>query len=140
MLVSPYIEAGTVVSDTVFDHSSLIATARKMFLGAGWQDTFLTQRDKAANTFEGVLTRSVPRSAKEVDPTRFHAARLAAHSLNLGERAVQQAGRALTDHQQALTAVMASAAATRLTQAQANELHQQLKAAVHGPVAVGAGG
>ncbi len=142
VLVSPYIEAGTIVSDTVFDHTSLIATARKLFIGAGWQDTFLTQRDKAANTFEGVVTRSVPRSAKEVDPTRFHQAQLAAHSLSLSERAAMQAGRVLTDHQQALTAVMASAAATRMTQAQATALHEQVfKAAVHGPaVAVGAGG
>ncbi len=102
VLVSPYIEAGTVISDTVFDHASLAATARKVFLGAGWRDTFLTQRDKAANTFEGVLTRTVPRSAKEVDPTKFHQAQLAAHALSLTDRALQQATRPLSDHQQRL--------------------------------------
>lgn len=141
VLVSPYIEAGTIISDTVFDHASLAATARKVFLGAGWQDTFLTARDKAAKTFEGVLTRTAPRSAKEVDPTKFHELQLAAHSLSFSERALQQAARPLSDHQQALTAAMASAAATRMTQAQANSLHEQVfKAAVHGPAVRGAGG
>jgi phospholipase C len=140
VLVSPYIEAGTVISDTVFDHTSLAATARKIFLGAGWQDTFLTQRDKAANTFESVLTLSSPRTDK-VDPTKFHKIQIAAHPLNMRERALQQAARPLTDHQQALTAVMASAAASKMTQAEANALHQKVfKAAVHGGAAQGAGG
>src|SRR5581483_6364864 len=53
VLVSPFIEQGTIISDTVFDHSSLIATARKLFLGEGWKETFLTARDRDANTFEG---------------------------------------------------------------------------------------
>lgn len=140
VLVSPYIEPGTVISSTVFDHTSLAATARKVFLGAGWQDTFLTQRDKAANTFEGVLTRAAPRDAKEVDPTKFHRMQLAAHSSTLADRARQQAARPLSDHQQALTAVMASAAAERMTQAQANSLHKQIKKAVHGSAVIGAGG
>lgn len=140
VLVSPYIEAGTIISDTVFDHSSLAATARKIFLGSGWQDTFLTQRDKAANTFEGVLTRATPRDAKEVDPTKFHVAQLAAHTLSLTDRALRQAARPLSDHQQALTAVMATAAATRMTQAQANAHTAAFKASVHGPGALGAGG
>lgn len=140
VLVSPYIEAGTVISDTVFDHASLAATARKVFLGAGWQDTFLTQRDKAANTFESVLTLASPRTDK-VDPTKFHKIQIAAHPLNMRERALQQAARPLTDHQQALTAVMASAAASKMTQAEANALHQKVfKAAVHGGAAQGAGG
>jgi len=148
VLVSPYIEAGTVISDTVFDHSSLAATARKVFLGAGWQDTFLTQRDKAANTFEGALTRTTPRSAKEVDPTRFHQAQIAAHPLSLTDRAVRQAAKPLSDHQRALSAVMASAMATqltsdaapRMTQNEANKLHNQIKTAVHGAGAVAGAG
>ena len=91
------------------------------------------KRDRVARTFEGVLTRSTPRSAKEVDPTRFHEAVLAAHDLSLEQRAAQQASRPLTEHQQALTAVMASAAATRMTQSDANNLHEQIKAALHSP-------
>ena len=146
VLVSPYIAPGTIISDTVFDHASLAATARKVFVGAGWQDTYLTQRDKLANTFEGVLTLAAPRSAKEVDPTKFHRALMAAHTLSLSQRAAQQAAMPLNEHQQALTMVMASAAASSLTQQQASDLHQQvLKAAIHGTglaaqKAVGQGG
>ena len=140
VLVSPFIQAGTII-DTVFDHSSLAATARKIFLGAGWQDIFLTERDRAANTFEGALTLAAARSAKEVDPTKFHQAVVAAHPLSMPERAAQQAAQPLSDHQQALTAVMASAAATRMTQGQASQLHQeQLKAIVHGGAVQVAGG
>ena len=141
VLVSPYIQVGTVISDTVFDHASLAATARKVFIGAGWEDAFLTQRDKAANTFEGVLTLATPRSAKEVDPTKFHQAQLAAHSLSFEERARQQAATPLSDHQQALMAVMASAASQRMTQGQAATLHEEvLKSMVHGGAVRVAGG
>ena len=138
VLVSPYIEAGTIITD-VFDHSSLIATARKVFLGSGWENKFLTKRDQAANTFEAALTRATPRSAKEVDPTKFHQLQLAAHAVSLEDRARQQAATPLSEHQQALTAVMASAAASHMTQGQASDLHEQVfKAAVHGPAAAGA--
>ena len=121
VLVSPYIQAETVITDT-FDHALAAATARKVFLGAGWQDTFLTQRDKVANTFEGALTLATPRSPKEVDPTKFHQAQLAAHPMSIEERARIQAAQPLSDHQIALTAVMASAAAQRMTQGQAAKL------------------
>jgi hypothetical protein len=87
-----------------------------------------------------VLTLGSPRTDK-VDPTKFHKIQIAAHPLNMRERALQQAARPLTDHQQALTAVMASAAASKMTQAEANALHQKVfKAAVHGGAAQGAGG
>jgi phospholipase C len=59
VLVSPYIPAG-VVDWTVYDHASLIATARKVFL-PNLPNSFLTQRDKQANTFEGNLTLPAPR-------------------------------------------------------------------------------
>jgi hypothetical protein len=51
-LISPWIKKGTIV-DTVFDHSSIPATVRKLF-ASGTRP--LTRRDGAANTFEGVLT------------------------------------------------------------------------------------
>jgi phospholipase C len=139
VLVSPYIPAGTVIGDTVFDHASLAATARKVFIGAGWEDTFLTQRDKVANTFEGVLTLAAPRAANEVDPTRFHQQVLAAHSVSLADRARMQAASPLSDHQQALVAVMATAAANRMTQASAAQMHQNMKTLVHPPGAQAAG-
>jgi phospholipase C len=59
ILVSPYIKAGTI-DRTIYDHTSLIATVRNVFL-PNRQDTFLTQRDKLANTFEGNLTLQKPR-------------------------------------------------------------------------------
>jgi len=144
VLVSPYIQAGTVISDTVFDHASLAATARKVFLGAGWENTFLTQRDRVANTFEGVLTLDAPRAANEVDVSGKHQAAIAARQLSLAARAVNQsvqAAQPLSDHQIALVGVMATAAAAKMTQAQGADLHQQFKAAIHPqvPGAVGAG-
>jgi phospholipase C len=130
VLVSPYIEKGTIIDD-VFDHTSIIATARKLFLGQGWRDTFLTQRDRVANTFEGALTRDVPRLADEVDISGKHNEIIAGHALTLAERAVQQAAQPLSDHQQALAQVMFSAAAATMTQGQAATVHDQLKDAIH---------
>jgi phospholipase C len=49
VIVSPYITAGTV-SSLLFDHTSLIATARRQFTGT-WQDEVLGKRAAAANTF-----------------------------------------------------------------------------------------
>ncbi len=60
VIVSPYIEAGTIDS-TVYDHTSFIATARKLFLGNAAATNFLTERDRQANTFENLLTRTIPR-------------------------------------------------------------------------------
>ena len=57
LLISPYIEAGTVIS-TRFEHASLAATARACF--APNADP-LTERDEDANTFDDVLTLDDPR-------------------------------------------------------------------------------
>ena len=70
VIVSPYIKPGTV-DHTVYDHTSVIATARKLFL-PDWTNTALTKRDAAANTFDGVLTLATPRS----NPLIAHAATL----------------------------------------------------------------
>jgi hypothetical protein len=57
ILVSPYVEKGRVDS-TIYEHSSLPATIKTLFhLPQG-----LTARDKAANTFEKNLTRTIPRN------------------------------------------------------------------------------
>jgi phospholipase C len=56
ILVSPFIEKG-VTDDTVYEHSSVPAMLKKVFDLPG----FLTARDRAANTFEGALTRTTPR-------------------------------------------------------------------------------
>jgi len=59
VIISPYIEPGTI-DKAVYDHTSIIASARKLFLGPKWQETYLTKRDQHANTFEHLLTRSSP--------------------------------------------------------------------------------
>jgi phospholipase C len=56
ILISPYIKAQTIV-DTVFDHSSIPAMLKKTF---GLAD-YLTDRDRAANTFEHVFNLDTPR-------------------------------------------------------------------------------
>jgi phospholipase C len=61
VIISPYIEAGSV-DRMVYDHTSIIATARKLFLGPGWKKKYLTKRDQQANTFEQLLIRTTPRS------------------------------------------------------------------------------
>jgi phospholipase C len=61
VVVSPYIERCTI-DHTLYDHTSIIATARKLFLGAGWETNFLTERDRTANTFDRVLNRTTPRT------------------------------------------------------------------------------
>lgn len=61
VIISPYIEPLTT-DHTVFDHTSIIATARKLFLGKAAAANYLTQRDRQANTFDHLLTRTTPRT------------------------------------------------------------------------------
>lgn len=67
VLVSPFIEKGTIIHNKIFDHSSIIATARKLFI-PNWENTALTERDRLANTFEDCLTRSTARLGKVTFP------------------------------------------------------------------------
>ena len=60
VLISPYIPAGKI-DHKLYDHSSIIATACKLLL-KGVPDASLTDRDRAANTFEGNLTLATPRT------------------------------------------------------------------------------
>lgn len=60
VLVSPYIEPGTIDS-TVYDHTSVIATAFKLLIPTV-ANPYLTLRDKNANTFEKNLTRDAART------------------------------------------------------------------------------
>lgn len=100
IVISPYIEAGTIDS-TVYDHASLAATARKLFV-PNWQNIFLTERDRNANTFDGLLTRDTPRKAGEVDISGKHNAAVVGHPLTLAQRAEAQAAAPLTDHQKVM--------------------------------------
>src|SRR5262249_40366098 len=60
VLISPYIAAGTI-DHTLYDHSSIIATACKLLL-KNVAGASLTKRDKNANTFEQNLTLASPRT------------------------------------------------------------------------------
>jgi phospholipase C len=63
VLVSPFIPRGTIIHNTVFDHTSIIATARKLFI-PNFEQFFLTERDRRAGTFEDCLTLPAPRAGK----------------------------------------------------------------------------
>lgn len=79
VLVSPFIEPGTIVHDT-FDHTSIIATARKLFIPE-WEKFFLTERDRQASTFEDVVTRSAARAEKVKFPKQTPVPAPAHHAL-----------------------------------------------------------
>ncbi len=84
VMVSPYIKAGTVIGsadNTFYDHSSIIATARKLFL-PDWQNTFLTNRDKNAATFDHVLNLATPDNI----PGAAHVALQEAHTAMMAAR------------------------------------------------------
>src|SRR6185295_10347491 len=63
VLVSPFIPRGTIIHDKTFDHTSIIATARKLFIPE-WEKSFLTERDHNAKTFEDCLTLATARTGK----------------------------------------------------------------------------
>ncbi|MFN7927619.1 MAG: alkaline phosphatase family protein [Blastocatellia bacterium] len=60
VVVSPYIKRGTIIS-TLFDHTSVIATARKLFT-KDFSKNALSKRDAQANTLDVCLTLDVPRT------------------------------------------------------------------------------
>ena len=62
VLISPYISAG-VIDSRIYDHTSVIATARKLLI-PNVADSHLTERDRLANTFEDNLTLQQPRTDK----------------------------------------------------------------------------
>jgi hypothetical protein len=62
VVVSPWI-ARSHVDDRTFDHSSIVATVRKLFAPHG---RHLTDRDRRANTFEGLLALDDPRSGGDL--------------------------------------------------------------------------
>ena len=62
VLVSPWIAAGTV-DQTVYEHSSIPATIRKLF---NVDVPALTPRDAQVNTFEGILNLNQPRAAGDL--------------------------------------------------------------------------
>jgi phospholipase C len=66
VLISPFIPKRTVIHNKVFDHTSIIATASKLFVNSA--PFFLTERDRRALTFEDCLTLAAPRRDKATIP------------------------------------------------------------------------
>jgi phospholipase C len=54
VLISPYLTPGTICK-TIFDHTSVIATALKLLTPATWPSDNLFSRAEAANTFDTIL-------------------------------------------------------------------------------------
>jgi len=87
VMASPYIKPGTVIGSadgTLYDHASIIATARKLFL-PDWQNTALTNRDKNAMTFDHVLGSATPDNI----PLAARAVAGGAHTAALAARAAE---------------------------------------------------
>jgi phospholipase C len=55
VIVSPYVRAGQIDHANLYDHTSLIATAMKLFAGSVWPSDVLGKRAQAAQTFENIL-------------------------------------------------------------------------------------
>ncbi|HEV2705848.1 MAG TPA: alkaline phosphatase family protein [Pyrinomonadaceae bacterium] len=92
VLVSPFIPRGTIVRK-VFDHTSIIATARKLFLRDP-DKSFLTERDRRALTFEDSLTLASPRQGKVTIPQPTNAPSNFKAGAKASARAGAQKGRA----------------------------------------------
>jgi hypothetical protein len=87
VVVSPYIQRGTIIN-TLFDHTSVVATARKLFT-KNPQTNALTKRDEQANSLDVCLNLDEPRTdtvkfPKASDPP--HIAAMAMRSLGAGAR------------------------------------------------------
>lgn len=93
ILISPYIQAGSI-DHSVYEHSSAIATARRLFI-KNWEGNFLTQRDKNAKTFEGNLSLLTARTDTIQFPAQMAAAAAAVAPAQLVLKP-------LTEHQKSL--------------------------------------
>jgi phospholipase C len=77
LLVSPFVPRGAI-DDTVYDHTSLLATVKDIFN----LPAFLTERDRRANTFTRLFAKvprpdadtpaTLPRPSANADATAFH--------------------------------------------------------------------
>jgi len=55
IIVSPYVRPGQIDHNNLYDHTSVIATAMKLFAGNAWPSDALGNRAQAANTFDSIL-------------------------------------------------------------------------------------
>jgi phospholipase C len=107
IVISPWIKVGTI-DHLQYDHASIAATARKLFLGAKWQDPdkVLTHRDEIANPFDVNLTLDAPRT-DSIDfnaPHKAAAMARMADTANVHDRIARNADLPLSDLQKTLVA------------------------------------
>jgi len=55
IIVSPYVQPGQIDHNNIYDHTSLIATAMKLFAGKAWPSDVLGRRAQAAKTLDAIL-------------------------------------------------------------------------------------
>jgi phospholipase C len=101
IVISPWVPVGTI-DHTQYDHASIAATARKLFLGAGIKP--LTARDEIANPFDLNLTLDVART-DQIDfnaPHKAAAMARAADPAGVNARIAQNAAMPLSDLQKTM--------------------------------------
>ena len=105
IVVSPWVDVGAI-DHTQYDHASIAATARKLFLGANWRTNFLNARDQIANPFDANLTLNAARTdtANFDAPANRPALARANDPQQIAARAQQQSNLPLSDLQKALVA------------------------------------
>jgi phospholipase C len=59
VIISPYVQPGQIDHANTYDHTSLIATAMKLFVPQAWPSTVLGKRAQAAKTFDTILDLSM---------------------------------------------------------------------------------
>jgi phospholipase C len=65
IIISPYVQPGAIDHQNIYDHTSLIATAMKLFAPKAWPSDVLGKRAQNAKTFEGLLDLTMqPRMEK----------------------------------------------------------------------------
>ncbi|HEY7380379.1 MAG TPA: alkaline phosphatase family protein [Gaiella sp.] len=69
LIISPWVESGTVDGDFDYDHTSLTHTVREIFD----IETSLSEREAASNTVMHLLTRDSPRTTEETPDLRAYA-------------------------------------------------------------------
>jgi phospholipase C len=60
VVVSPYVKRGTIVHDRTFDHTSIIATAMRLFAGDSWPSDILGRRAMKAAPIDDLLDLTAP--------------------------------------------------------------------------------
>ena len=87
VIVSPYIAPRTIVHGLTFDHTSILATAMKLFVPNAWPSEVLGQRAQIAKTFDVVLDLNAP---PRMEPINFGQLAAPVHSSAIGLSGLQR--------------------------------------------------